>query len=107
MFTEYKRTLQRGVTITMTSVRSRYWILSLRQQTKSVTHKYYGYKKYRVLPYPTPPPWSLPLKRTELSMLFQIIVTYYAGPSIIVPNLKNNKKHIFFCLLAVCAGQYI
>ena len=42
IFTEHKRTLHGGVTITMTSVRSTYWIPSLRQQTKSVIHKCYG-----------------------------------------------------------------
>ena len=73
IFTEHKGTLHSGVIIAMTSVRSRYWIPSLRQQTKSVIHKWYGCKNHCALPYPTPKPEPLPLERTKLSIPFQII----------------------------------
>ena len=101
IFAEHKKTLHGGVTITMTSVRSTYWIPSLRQQTKSVIRKCYGCKKYRALPYPTPKPGPLPPERTELAMPFQTIGTDYAGP--IYYRTKSKKESKAYILLFACS----
>ena len=89
-----------GATITVTSIGSRYWIPSLRQQKKSVIHKCYGCKKYRTLPYPTLKPE--PLERTELSVPYQIIRTNYAGPIYYRTNSKKESKaYILFFTYSV------
>ena len=101
IFTEHERALHGGVTIVMTSVRMRYWISSLRQQTKSVIHKCYGYKKHCALPYPTPNPGPIPLERTESFMSFQIIGSDYAGP--IYYRIKSKKGSKAKILLVTCS----
>ena len=101
IFTEHERALHGGVTIVMTSVRMRYWISSLRQQTKSVIHKCYGYKKHCALPYPTPNPGPIPLERTESFMSFQIIGSDYAGP--IYYRTKSKKGSKAKILLVTCS----
>ena len=96
-----KRTLHEEATIKMTCVRSRYWILSLRQQTKSVIRKCYGCKKHRALPYPTPKPGPLPLGRTELSMPFLIVdIDYAARLCYCTKSKKGSKAYI---LLVACS----
>ena len=97
IFAEYKRTLDGEVTITMTSVKPRYWIPSQSQQTKSFIHKCYGYKKHRPLPYLTSKPW--PLK--ELAMPFQIIGADHAGP--IYYCTKSKKELKAYILLFTCS----
>ena len=102
-----KKTLHRGVTVTMASVRSRYWFSSLRQQTISVAQNIMGTRKHCALTYHSPEPLFLPVERTGLSMLFQVIGGKLCKPNIIVPNLKKNEKHIFFCILAVLVEMCI
>ena len=97
----FKRTLHEEATIKMTCVRSSYWILPLRQQTKSVIRKCYGCKKHRALSYPTPKPESLPLGRTELSMPFLIVDTDYAGRLCYCTKSKKGSKA--YILLVTCS----
>ena len=102
IFTEHKRALHGGVTIVMTSVRLRYWISSLRQQTKSVIHKCYGYKKHCALPNPTPNPGPVPLERTKSFMSFQIIGSNYVGPIYYrTKSKKGSKERIFLVTCSV------
>ena len=51
--------------MTMSDVRSLFWIPHLRRLSKSVIRNCYGCKKFRSLPYHSPKPGPLPKDRTE------------------------------------------
>ena len=80
IFQAHKNTLHGGVVLTMTKVRSNYWIPTLRKLTKSVVRKCYGCKRFNSLPYPGIKPGPLPNDRTEQAMPLQVISTDFAGP---------------------------
>ena len=80
IFAAHKNTLHGGVLMTMTNVRSTFWISSLRQLTKSIIRNCYECKRHYAVPYPQPKPGLLPKNRSEPSMPFQVIGTDYVGP---------------------------
>ena len=73
-------TLHGGIGLTMTKVRATYWILRLRRMAKKVIKDCQGCKRFRAIPYSTPPPSNLPRTRTEGTCAFQVIGVDYAGP---------------------------
>ena len=70
IFQDHKNTLHGWVILTMTKVRSNYWIPTLRKLTKSVVRKCYGCRRFNSLPYRGVKPGSLPNDRTEQPMPF-------------------------------------
>ena len=76
----HKKTIHGGVGATMTEVRKKFWIPTLRQQTKKIRHKCNHCKKYRAIAFKSPPPGLLPTDRTEGSRAFEVIGVDYAGP---------------------------
>ena len=62
-FAAHKNTLHGGVLMTMTNVRSTFWITSLRQLTKSIIRNCCGCKRHYAVPYPQPKPGPLPKDR--------------------------------------------
>ena len=101
IFQAYKNTLHRGVVLTMTEVRSNYWIPILRKLTKSVVRKCYGCKRFNSLPYPAVKPGPLPIDRTEQAMPFQAIGTDFAGP--IYYHTKTKKESKAYILIFSCS----
>ena len=101
IFQAYKNTLHRGVVLTMTEVRSNYWIPILRKLTKSVVRKCYGCKRFNSLPYPGVKPGPLPNDRTEQAMSFQVIDTDFAGP--IYDRTKTKKESKAYILIFSCS----
>ena len=73
-------TLLGGVGLTMTLVRSDYWIPQLRQLTKKVINNCFGCKKFLATAFHSLPPANLPTDRTIGSTPFQVIGVNYAGP---------------------------
>ena len=59
IFAEHKRSLHGGLALTMSHVRSLFWIPHLRRLSKSVIRNCYGCKKFRSLPYHSPKPGPL------------------------------------------------
>ena len=60
IFAEHKRSLHEGVAMTMSHVRSLFWIPHLRRLSKSVIRNCYGCKKFRSLPHHFLKPVLLP-----------------------------------------------
>ena len=101
IFQAHKNTLHGGVVLTMTKVRSNYWIPAPRKLTKSVVRKCYGCKRFNSLPYPGVKPGPLPNDRTEQAMSFQVIGTDFAGP--IYYRTKTKKESKAYILIFSCS----
>ena len=101
IFAVHKNTLHGGVLMTMTNVRSTFWIPSLRHLAKSIIRNCYGCKRHYAVPYRQPKPGPLPKDRSEAAMPFQVIGTYYAGP--IYYRTKSKKESKTYILLFACS----
>ena len=86
-----------GVVLTMTKVRSNYWIPTLRKLTKTVVRKCYGCKRFKSLPYLGP----LPNDGTEQVMPFQVIGTDFVNP--IHYRAKTKKEQKAYILIFSCS----
>ena len=73
IFAEHKTSLHGGVAMTMSHVRSLFWIPHLGRLSKSVIRNCYGCKKFRSLPYHSPKLGPLPKDRTEKCFPFEVI----------------------------------
>ena len=93
IFQAHKNTLHGGAVLTMTKVRSNYWIHTLSNLTKSVVKKCYGCKRFNSLPYPGVKPGPLPNDRTEQAMPFQVIGTDFWVQFITLLKQRKNQKH--------------
>ena len=94
--------MQGGVAITMSRVRSSFWIPHLRRLSKSVIRKCYGYKKFRSLPYHSSKPGPLPTDRTEKCFPFEGMGTDYASPIYYKTKKKSELKA--YTLLFSCSA---
>ena len=74
------QTIHGGVTLTMTKIRSKYWVLTLRQLVKRVVRICSVCKNLRVKSYKVSQKRLLPADCTNLDLPFKIIGTDYAGP---------------------------
>ena len=101
IFAEHKRSLHGGVALTMSHVRSLFWIPHLRRLSKSVIRNCYGSKKSRSLPYHSPKPGPLAKDRTEICFPFEVIGTNYAGQIYYKTKKKNEVKA--YILLFSCS----
>ena len=88
----HQNTLHGGVVLTMTKVRSNYWMPTLMKLKKSVVRKCYGFKKFNSLSYPVVKVGLLPNDRTEQAMSFQIISTDFADPTYHHTKTKKESK---------------
>ena len=80
IFSAHKGTLHGGVTITMTKVRSQYWIPTLRNLVKCIIRNCCACKKYQAISYPDPKPGPFTNDRTEQCFPVEVIGVDYAGP---------------------------
>ena len=92
IFAEHKRSLHGGVAMTLTHVRSLFWIPHLRRLSTSVIRNCYRCKKFRSLPYHSPKPGPLPKDQTEKFFPFEVIGTDYAGPIYYKTKKKSELK---------------
>ena len=100
----HKSTLHGGVTMTMTKVRSQYWIPTLRNLVTFIIRNCRACKKYQATAYPDPPkPELLTKDRTEQCLPFQVISVDYAGP--IFYRSKTRKYLKEYILLFSCSGS--
>ena len=91
----HRNTLHLGVVLTMTKVRSNFWIPLLRKLTKSVVRKCYDCKRFNLLPYAGVQRGPLPNDKTEQAMPFQVIGTDFAGPIYYRTKKKEKKSTIY------------
>ena len=101
LFQAHKNTLHGGVVLTITKVRSNYWIPILDTLTKSVGRKCYGCKRFNSLPYPGVKPGPLPNDRALQAMPFQVIGTDLAG--LIYYRTKTRKESKAYILMFSCS----
>ena len=95
------QTLDVGVGLTMTKLRSRYWIPKLRKLLKKVRRNYRGCKRFQAMAYAAPPPGRLPITRTEGVNPFQVIGVDYAGP--LQYRISRQREGKAYVLLYVCS----
>ena len=85
----------------MAKVRSKYWVLTLRQLVKRVSRQCYVCKNFHVKSYQVPHKGLLPADRTNLDLPFKIIGTDYAGP--FLWKSKGKKERKVYLLLFTCS----
>ena len=86
------QTIHGEVTLTMAKVRSKYWVLTLRQLVERVLRQCYGCKKFHVKSYPVPQKGLLSADRTNLDLPFKIIGIDYAGPFLCKSKGEKERK---------------
>ena len=101
IFPEHKRSLHGGVVITISHVRSFFWIRQLRRLSKSVITNCYGCKKIKSRLYHSPKPGPLPEDRTEKRFYLRLQAQTMRVQFIIKPKRKVSSKHISYYFLAV------
>eukprot|EP00795_Rhopilema_esculentum_P001427 gene1427-15848_t len=69
-----------GVSMTMSSVRERFWVPRLRKLVKKLRFKCAGCKRFHARAFNSPPPGILPEDRTGGSRPFEVIGVDYSGP---------------------------
>ena len=108
IFSAHKSTIHGGVTMTMSQVRSDYWIPTLRNRTKSIIRKCNTCKKFRAVSYPEPKPGLLTKDRTEQCFPFQVIGVDYAGPIYYRSKIKRDlKAYILLFSCSVSRAVYL
>ena len=91
----------RGVALTMTDVRERYWVPRLRQLVKKLRFHCVGCKRFQAKAFNKPPPGILPKERTEAVRPFQVVGVDYAGPIRYKAGKGKEGNHMFCYLHAV------
>ena len=97
----HRERLHGGVSITIGSLRERFWIPKLRSLVKSVVHKCNVCRRYRAKAIPASSKSNLPLFRTEFADPFAVTGVDFAGP-IIYKHLKTTGKA--YIALFTCAS---
>lgn len=101
-------TLHGGVGLTKTSVRSQHWVPSLRKLAKRTIHACHGCKRFQAKAASNPPPGNLPVDRTHVSHLFQVIGVDYAGPIKYKKRGKvESKAYIVLYACSLCRALYL
>ena len=101
-------TLHGGVGMTMTKVRSKYWIPRLRRLVRKVRKNCYGCKRFMTSAYAAPPPGILPTNRTQGINPYQVIGVDYAGPlRYRTSKQRDGKAYILLYACSLTRGIYI
>ena len=100
IFEKHERSLDGGVAITMSRVRSLFWILHLRRISKSVIRNCPGCKKFRNLSYHSTNQGLFPKDRTEKCFLFEGTDRDYAGPIYNKTKRKFGTQSIYIYFAA-------
>eukprot|EP00794_Sanderia_malayensis_P000965 gene965-biopygen216 len=90
-----------GVSLTMSSIRERFWVPRLRQLVKKLRLKCAGCKRFHAKAFGCPPPGILPKDRTEGSRPFEVIGVDYAGP--FRYKCKGQIERKAYILLFACS----
>ena len=93
------------VTITMSNIRTCYWIPSIRKITISINKKCHHCVRYKAMPFPSLKPGQLPKQRTQECHPFRVIGVDYAGP--IYCRSKNKAISKSYILLLLCSVSRI
>ena len=88
----HKRLLHGGVSVTMCSIRERFWISKLRSLVKKMVHECNHCKKFRVKALAAPAKSLLPDFRSTLTTPFEYTGVDFAGPIIYRENKKTIAK---------------
>ena len=94
-------TIHGGMTLPMAKIRSKYWVLILRQLVKRVLRKCYGCEIFHVKRYLVPQKGLLPAAHTNLDLPFKIKGTDYAGSFLC--KSKGKKERKVYLLLFTCS----
>ena len=98
----HEKTLHGGVSMTMSSIRERYWVPKLRSQVKKIVHNCNSCKRNRVKPLLSPGKSMLPEFRAQLSEPFAFTGVDFAGP--IIYKIKKSTFGKSYVALFTCAS---
>jgi hypothetical protein len=102
------QTLHGGVPLTMTHVRSVYWIPRLRRLAKRIRKSCFGCKRAQAKAYSVPPPGILPTTRTQGENAFEVIGVDFAGPiKYRTPRKTFKKSYVILYTCSLTRGIYL
>ena len=106
---EHWGTLHGGVRLTMTSVRSKHLVSTLRKLAKRTICARHGCKRFQAKTAANPPPGNLHVDWTQGSHTFQVIGVDYAGPIKYKKQGKVDRKAAYIVLDAcsLCHALYL
>jgi len=98
----HQQAKHRGVNITLTALRERYWILNGRRVVKEILRSCVTCKKLEGLPYDSPPSPDLPTCRVSDDPPFAHTGLDFAGPLYIRgPVDKEDSIKVYICLFTL------
>lgn len=78
--------------MTMAKVREAYWVPKLRHLVKQIRGNCWGWKRFKVQAFQSPPPGNLTRTRTQGSTSFEVLVVDFTGPIRYKAIGKSERK---------------
>ena len=101
----HERLLHAGVSATVTHLRQKYWIVSIRQNTKTVLRKCVTCRKVTGKPYSVPDPPPLPTYRLQDSEPFTVTGVDFTG-ALYVRVYAGKETKVYICLFTCASTSY-
>jgi len=102
----HERILHAGVSATVTQLRQKYWIVAIRQNTKTVLRKCVVCKKVVGKPYSIPDPPPLPKYRLQDCEPFTVTGVDFTG-ALYVRDTTGKETKCYICLFTCAATRAI
>jgi hypothetical protein len=103
----HERTLHSGVSYTISSIRQRFWIPSIRQQVKAIVRLCTRCRRVNGAPYRAPNPATLPSFRVRGDKAFAVTGIDFAGPFPVRGPSSQPDLKAYICLFTCTTSRAI
>ena len=100
----HERVMHSGVKATLTELRSRYWIIQVRNFIKRILHNCLICQRHQGKPYLPPPAPPLPTFRVNEAKPFCNAGVDFAGPLYVRETVNSVTRKVWICLFTCGAG---
>ena len=100
----HKRVMHGGVKLTLTELRSRFWIVQGRQFVRKLLYECVVCQRLEGRPYVAPPPPPLPEFRVKEEPPFTYVGIDFVG-SLYVKSLNSPQQKVWICLYTCCVTR--
>ena len=100
----HKRVMHGGVKLTLTELRSRFWIVQGRQFVRKLLYECVVCRRLEGRPYVAPPPPPLPEFRVKEEPPFTYVGIDFVG-SLYVKSLNSPQQKVWICLYTCCVTR--